>query len=59
MPDPASQTPRARRPEFAAGLRTAAAILLVLAILAAGTALIVRCAVALAEAPAEVFGNGR
>lgn len=40
-------------------LQAAAAALLILAFFATGTALIVRCVVALAETPAEVFGNGR
>lgn len=47
------------RSRLSAGLRAAAATLLLVAIVAAGTALIVRCIVELAEAPAEVFGNGR
>lgn len=44
---------------LSAGLRTAAAVLLFFAIAAAGTALIVRCIVELAPAPAEVSRHVR
>ena len=47
------------RSRLSARLRAFAAVLLLVAIVVAGTALIVRCIVELAGASAEVFGNGR